>query len=274
MVLAVLRSRELHEGLKRFPERTTYRVLHPELKGYWKFFGRVDVGRKLFLPRPGQQGHHHRELRFSRSRPASRRIRVSCEFDHVGFWDLRIAVADQYRYGRIFIAGDAAHSHPPYGGFGLNSGLEDVTNLGWKLAATLQGWGAEALLDSYGQERRPIFVETGQAVIAGGIEKDREFLDRYNPENDRAEFERAWKAQSEDRRAPAAVIRAALRRLISNVGPARWGVQHPRQVFVPGSRRPPSNAADAFQRAQRVRRAWLRLYAARFRGTGSSSPGL
>jgi len=45
MVLAVLRSRELHEGLKRFPESTTYRVIHPDLKGYWKFFGRVDVGR-------------------------------------------------------------------------------------------------------------------------------------------------------------------------------------------------------------------------------------
>ncbi len=120
-----------------------------------------------------------------------------CEFDHVGFWDLRIAVADRYRQGRIFIAGDAAHSHPPYGGFGLNSGLEDATNLGWKLAATLQGWGGQRLLDSYGQERRPIFVETGQAVIAGGIEKDREFLERYSPEKNRAEFEQAWNAQSE-----------------------------------------------------------------------------
>ena len=51
--------------------------------------------------------------------------------------------------GRIFIAGDAAHSHPPYGGFGLNNGLEDAINLGWKLAAVLQGWGGEGLLASY-----------------------------------------------------------------------------------------------------------------------------
>ena len=58
------------------------------------------------------------------------------EFDHVGFWDLRVAIAEQYRSGRVFIAGDAAHSHPPYGGYGLNTGLEDAANLGWKLAAS------------------------------------------------------------------------------------------------------------------------------------------
>ena len=65
------------------------------------------------------------------------------EFDHVGFWDLRVAVAERYQVGRVFIAGDAAHSHPPYGGFGLNNGLEDVVNLGWKLAAQLKGWGSD-----------------------------------------------------------------------------------------------------------------------------------
>ncbi|MGH7089995.1 MAG: FAD-dependent monooxygenase, partial [Stellaceae bacterium] len=48
MVLAVLRSRELHEGLKRFPERSTYRVMHPDFKGYWQFFGRIDVGEGFF----------------------------------------------------------------------------------------------------------------------------------------------------------------------------------------------------------------------------------
>ena len=58
-----------------------------------------------------------------------------------------IAIASRYRQGRVFIAGDAAHSHPPYGGFGLNSGLEDIVNLGWKLAAVLAGWGGDRLLD-------------------------------------------------------------------------------------------------------------------------------
>lgn len=198
MVLAVFRSRELHEGLKRFPERTTYRVLHPDLKGYWQFFGRVDVGEGWFFHAPVPRETTPENYDFLGLLHQAAGFKFSAEFDHVGFWDLRIAVASTYRVGRIFIAGDAAHSHPPYGGFGLNSGLEDVTNLGWKLAAVLEGWGGEALLDSYGEERRPIFVETGEAVIAGGIEQDRTFLERYSPEKDRAEFEQAWKRLEEE----------------------------------------------------------------------------
>jgi hypothetical protein len=119
----------------------------------------------------------------------------ACEFEHVGFWNLRVAVAETYQVGRVFIAGDAAHSHPPYGAFGLNNGLEDVTNLGWKLAAKLKGWGSDALLRSYSDERRPIFRETGEDFIAGRIRSDREFLERYSPERDRDAFERAWKAR-------------------------------------------------------------------------------
>jgi len=192
MVLAVFRSRQLHEGLKRFPERTTYRVLHPDLKGYWQFFGRVDVGEGWFFhaPVPAETTPENFDFHGLLERAAGFSFPV--EFDHVGFWDLRVAVASRYRDGRAFIAGDAAHSHPPYGGFGLNSGLEDVANLGWKLAAMVGGWGGDALLDSYGEERRPIFVETGEAVIAGGIEADRAFLERYRPDRDKEEFERAW----------------------------------------------------------------------------------
>jgi 4-hydroxyisophthalate hydroxylase len=192
MVLAVFRSRELHEALKRFPERTTYRVLRPELKGYWQFFGRVDVGEGWFFHAPVPEGATTENFDFHGLLEQAAGFSFPVEFDHVGFWDLRVAVASRYRAGRAFIAGDAAHSHPPYGGFGLNSGLEDVANLGWKLAAVLDGWGGDALLDSYGDERRPIFVETGEAVIAGGIEADRRFLQRYRPEEDKAEFERAW----------------------------------------------------------------------------------
>jgi hypothetical protein len=121
----------------------------------------------------------------------------ACEFDHVGFWDLRVAVAENYQVGRVFIAGDAAHSHPPYGGFGLNNGLEDAANLGWKLAATLHGWGSDALLQSYSEERRPIFKEVAEDFIAARIAKDAAFLARYDPARDREEFERAWKAQTD-----------------------------------------------------------------------------
>ena len=122
----------------------------------------------------------------------------AAEFDHVGFWDLRVAVAEKYQVGRVFIAGDAAHSHPPYGGFGLNNGLEDAVNLGWKLAARLQGWGGDALLPSYSEERRPIFHEVAEDFIAARIRNDGAFLARYNPARDKAEFEQAWKEQASD----------------------------------------------------------------------------
>lgn len=191
MVLAVLRSRELHEGLKRFPERTTYRVLHPDLKGYWQFFGRVDVGEGFFFHAPVPRDTTPDNYDFLGLVRQAAGFNVAATFDHVGFWDLRISVASKYQEGRAFIAGDACHSHPPYGGFGLNSGLEDVANLGWKLAAAVQGWGGRPLLESYSQERRPIFWETGEG-IAGGIERDGAFLERYSPDRDKAEFEEAW----------------------------------------------------------------------------------
>jgi len=193
MVLAVFRSRELHTGLEqRFPECTTYRVLKPELQGYWQFFGRVDVGEGWFFHAPVPRETQRENYDFLGLLHQAAGFTFGAEFDHVGFWDLRIQVARQYRVGRVFIAGDACHSHPPYGGFGLNSGLEDVANLGWKLAGVLQDWGGEALLDSYDVERRPIFVETGEAMIAGGIERDRVFLEQHSPQASKDDFERAW----------------------------------------------------------------------------------
>lgn len=193
MLLAVFRSKELHNGLERFPQRSTYRVLDPALKGYWQFFGRIDVGEGWFFhaPVPGDTRVDNFDFHGLIEKAAG--FKFKAEFDHVGFWDLRVAVADRYRNGRIFIAGDAAHSHPPYGGFGLNNGLEDIVNLGWKLEARLKGWGSDKLLDSYSDERRPVFYETGEDFIASRIREEAVFLDRYSPEKDRAEFDAAWK---------------------------------------------------------------------------------
>jgi 4-hydroxyisophthalate hydroxylase len=202
MILAVFRSADLHAGLERFPHRTTYRVLHPELEGYWRFFGRVDATETWFFhaPVPPDATAANFDAHALIERAAG--FPAACTFEHVGFWDLRVNVADTYRAGRAFIAGDSAHSHPPYGGYGLNTGLEDAVNLGWKLAAVLKGWGKPALLDSYTSERRPIFVETGKA-ITGGIEHDRDFLARYSPQRDRAEFEQAWSNMTGGETAPA-----------------------------------------------------------------------
>jgi 2-polyprenyl-6-methoxyphenol hydroxylase-like FAD-dependent oxidoreductase len=65
-------------------------------------------------------------------------------------------LAEHYRSGRVLLAGDAAHVHPPVGGQGLNLGLQDAFNLGWKLAAAIDGWAPRDLLDSYETERRPV----------------------------------------------------------------------------------------------------------------------
>ncbi|WP_329570257.1 rifampin monooxygenase [Kitasatospora sp. NBC_01266] len=69
--------------------------------------------------------------------------------------------AERYRVGRALLAGDAAHIHPPTGGQGLNLGVQDAFNLGWKLAAEVNGWAPEGLLDSYHAERHPV----GAAVL-------------------------------------------------------------------------------------------------------------
>lgn len=193
MVLALFRSRELHEKLKRFPPRSTYRVLDPDLHGYWQFFGRVDVGESWFFHSPVPANTTRDNYDFHGLLQKVAGFNFACDFDYVGFWDLRIAVAEKYQVGRVFIAGDAAHSHPPYGAYGLNNGLDDVVNLGWKIAAKLKGWGSDALLQTYTEERRPIFKETAEDFIEAGIQRDREFLGRYSPERDRAEFESAWK---------------------------------------------------------------------------------
>jgi hypothetical protein len=115
--------------------------MRPELNGYWQFFGRIDIGEGFFFHAPTPAGASENGFDFHGVMQEAAGFRFDCQFEHVGFWDLRVAVAERYQVGRVFIAGDAAHSHPPYGGFGLNNGMEDAANLGWKLAATLEGWG-------------------------------------------------------------------------------------------------------------------------------------
>ena len=78
------------------------------------------------------------------------------EIVHVIPWRRSESVARAYRAGRVFLAGDAAHTMSPTGGHGLNTGLGDVDSLGWTLAAVLEGWGGETLLEAYGIERRPV----------------------------------------------------------------------------------------------------------------------
>ena len=192
MVLLVFRSEQLHHLLSRYPGKSFYNVLHPELEGYWQFFGRVDLGTTWFFHAPVPLGTTRDNYDFRSLLHKAAGATFDVAFQYVGFWDLRVAVADSYHAGRVFIAGDAAHSHPPYGGYGINTGFEDAANLGWKLAAVLQGWGGPGLLPSYGAERRPVFLSTAGDFIERAITVDREFLRRFNPDIDRAAFERHW----------------------------------------------------------------------------------
>jgi 2-polyprenyl-6-methoxyphenol hydroxylase-like FAD-dependent oxidoreductase len=73
-------------------------------------------------------------------------------------WHLTHRVADKFRVGNIFFVGDSAHTLSPSGGFGMNTGIGDAVDLGWKLAATIKGWAGDKLLDTYEIERRPIAV--------------------------------------------------------------------------------------------------------------------
>jgi 2-polyprenyl-6-methoxyphenol hydroxylase-like FAD-dependent oxidoreductase len=80
-------------------------------------------------------------------------------------WSPTALAADSYGRGRVWLAGDAVHTMVPTGGYGMNTGVGDAVNLGWKLAAVVNGWGSAELLDSYDAERRPIGVRNRDASL-------------------------------------------------------------------------------------------------------------
>jgi 2-polyprenyl-6-methoxyphenol hydroxylase-like FAD-dependent oxidoreductase len=95
-------------------------------------------------------------------------------------WTMTAEVADRFRVGRVFLAGDAAHRFPPTGGFGLNTGVQDAHNLAWKLARVIAGTASDRLLETYERERQPVarsntdwsvrnFLEAGTAVGPGNL---------------------------------------------------------------------------------------------------------
>ena len=88
-------------------------------------------------------------------------------------WVASAHVAEQYRHGSIFLAGDAAHEMPPTGGFGMNTGVQDVHNLCWKLALVLQGRAADSLLQTYHDERQPLARTTTEQSLANAISMGR-----------------------------------------------------------------------------------------------------
>lgn len=81
---------------------------------------------------------------------------LAMEVHKISHWMIEAVLAEKYQFGRVLLAGDAAHRHPPASGLGLNTGIQDAHNLAWKLALVTRGKASAALLDSYEAERRPI----------------------------------------------------------------------------------------------------------------------
>lgn len=225
MVLLVFRSHGLHRLLERYPGKSYHNVLHPDLEGYWKFFGRVDLGTTWFFHAPVPHGTTKDNFDFRRYLHDAVGAAFDVEFEHIGFWDLRFAVADTYRRGRVFIAGDAAHSHPPYGGYGINTGFEDARNLGWKLAAALRGWGGRHPAGLLRRRAAPGVRLDGARLHRSG-DRDGPALPGGVRPGARPGGVRARVGGAPVRGAlRGGRVRAALRRLAGRVGAARGRVQ-------------------------------------------------
>lgn len=196
LTLTRFRSPELSDYVREvYPDATTYRVLVRGLEGWEGFFGRVDDTGSFFFhaPVPTATVFGPAEALALMRQAAGREF--AAEIVDIRFWHGSITMADRFVEKRMFIAGDAAHQHPPYGGYGLNNALEDAANLGWKLAAAVNGWGARGLLDSYDAERRVAFGAIERLMLRG-ILNNANLLDTYNPLVDKAAFEAAWLARA------------------------------------------------------------------------------
>ena len=124
--------------------------------------GRWMIG-AIYYPERGQSPADYTEQRaIEVARIVAGDPDLAVRIESINPWEAKHQVADEYQNGRVFLAGDAAHCHPPAGGFGVNTGVQDAHNLAWKLAAVLQSWAEPSLLATYAQERRPIGVATSE----------------------------------------------------------------------------------------------------------------
>lgn len=105
-------------------------------------------------------------------------------------WTGRQLIAEKFQQGRCFMVGDAIHQWVPYGGYGMNAGIADADNLGWKLDAVLRGWGGDGLLDSYETERKPVDERMSRIVaeFARSLDEnvDSDLLEQDTPEGAKA----------------------------------------------------------------------------------------
>jgi len=152
-------------------------------------------------------------------------------------WTARMLLADRYRSGRVFLAGDAAHLNPPWGGHGFNTGIGDAVNVGWKLAAVLDGWGGEDLLASYEAERRPIAERTIREATAN--------MSVLAPELGSRELDVSGRVGEHARRAAARVIQASKDREFHSLGIV-LGYQYDASPVIVDDGTPPLPESQAY----------------------------
>lgn len=140
---------------------------------------------------------------------------IECDILVANAWAPHLLVADRYGTGRVFLAGDAAHQYIPTGGYGMNTGIGDVSNLGWKLAAVIMDIADPSLLESYEYERRPVGVRNCEAAGLNSRARQ-EISNLYVPEI------------YEDSEAGTAARRVASTCIgkLGNLENEAWGIEH------------------------------------------------
>ncbi len=173
----------------------------------------------------------------------------------VGTWMRRNLVARSYRKGRAFLAGDAAHVMPPNGGLGMNTGIGDAVDLGWKLAATLQGWGGPGLLASYDAERRPAGARACREAMKN--------FERITPRRHFPDIAADTPAGRETRKALGEKLSVSMRNAWDSPLWVHLGYRYDASPIVTPDGAPPPEPEDTRQYAQtshpggRAPHAWL-----------------
>jgi 2,4-dichlorophenol 6-monooxygenase len=154
-------------------------------------------------------------------------------------WTIEGVLATKFRAGHVFLVGDAAHRHPPTGGLGLTSGIQDAHNLCWKLAAVLKGQAGEALLDSYEAERRHVDARNIQRSMENTmahLEAGRTFgvTPGAPAEANWAQFKRIWSGKPEDAHHRRAALRAIRRiSMEANELSVEYGYRYRSAAIIP-----------------------------------------
>jgi 2-polyprenyl-6-methoxyphenol hydroxylase-like FAD-dependent oxidoreductase len=165
MISTYLRAPTLYRDYLGRRRAWMYWVVNPELRSTLSTLNGKDEFMFYTKPKDPDAPPDDAAVRYALFRSIGAEVPV--EFIGHQPWTAGAAlVAERFADRRILLAGDAAHLFTPTGGFGMNTGIDDVANLSWKLAATLQGWGGKSLLDSYESERKPIAVRNTLAARA------------------------------------------------------------------------------------------------------------